>query len=229
MPLQGLRHRPPRRAKLGARRSRPHRRAARPTAPRRAPRHLGRPAGRHPFAQGSSKPQDRSAFVAGHVPRRFATRFPPASASACPAAISNWKSSASPFWSPNGWITRPPVGFRSRPPRSNAPSTWPDSPSSLRLDRIDRLNDGSLLVIDYKTGDVSPKSWDLPRPDDVQLPLYAGFALDPRKRSPGRPGLCQGPRRRPVFCRPRRRSGPPSSPASRATSSLVKNASPPSS
>jgi probable DNA repair protein len=50
---------------------------------------------------------------------------------------------------------------------------------SLRLDRIDRLNDGSLLVIDYKTGDVKPKSWDLPRPDDVQLPLYAGFALNP--------------------------------------------------
>jgi len=48
----------------------------------------------------------------------------------------------------------------------------------LRLDRIDRLNDGSLLVIDYKTGDVSHKSWELPRPDDVQLPLYAGLALD---------------------------------------------------
>jgi ATP-dependent helicase/DNAse subunit B len=48
----------------------------------------------------------------------------------------------------------------------------------LRLDRLDRLNDGSVLVIDYKSGNVSPKSWDLPRPDDVQLPLYAGFALD---------------------------------------------------
>jgi probable DNA repair protein len=48
----------------------------------------------------------------------------------------------------------------------------------LRLDRIDRLIDGSLLVIDYKSGIVSPKSWELPRPDDVQLPLYAGFALD---------------------------------------------------
>ena len=33
-------------------------------------------------------------------------------------------------------------------------------------------------MIDYKSGDVSPTSWDLPRPDDVQLPLYAGFALD---------------------------------------------------
>jgi RecB family exonuclease len=48
----------------------------------------------------------------------------------------------------------------------------------LRLDRIDRLNDGSQLVIDYKTGNVSPTCWELPRPDDVQLPLYAGFALE---------------------------------------------------
>jgi probable DNA repair protein len=55
----------------------------------------------------------------------------------------------------------------------------------LRLDRIDRLNDGTLLVIDYKTGDVSPWSWELPRPDDVQLPLYAGFALDREKEPLG--------------------------------------------
>jgi len=49
---------------------------------------------------------------------------------------------------------------------------------NLRLDRTDRLHDGTLLVIDYKTGDVSPKSWRLPRPDDVQLPLYAAFGLE---------------------------------------------------
>ena len=48
----------------------------------------------------------------------------------------------------------------------------------LRLDRVDRLNDGSLLVIDYKTGDIKPSVWDLPRPEDVQLPLYAQFGLD---------------------------------------------------
>lgn len=47
----------------------------------------------------------------------------------------------------------------------------------LRLDRIDRLNDGSLAVIDYKTGKVAAKAWDLPRPEDVQLPLYATYAL----------------------------------------------------
>jgi probable DNA repair protein len=47
----------------------------------------------------------------------------------------------------------------------------------VRIDRVDRLNDGKLLVIDYKSGNVNPNQWDLPRPDDVQLPLYAGFAL----------------------------------------------------
>ena len=56
---------------------------------------------------------------------------------------------------------------------------------SLRLDRIDRLNDDSLLVVDYKSGDVSPRSWDLPRPDDVQLPLYAGFAIDSEEKLGG--------------------------------------------
>jgi probable DNA repair protein len=55
----------------------------------------------------------------------------------------------------------------------------------LRLDRVDRLGDDSLLVIDYKTGNVSPRSWELPRPEDVQLPLYAGFALDKEKETLG--------------------------------------------
>ena len=52
-----------------------------------------------------------------------------------------------------------------------------------RLDRIDRLIDGSLLVIDYKSGNASPKLWEMPRPDDVQLPLYAGFGLDAELRA----------------------------------------------
>ena len=48
----------------------------------------------------------------------------------------------------------------------------------MRLDRIDRLTDGSLMVVDYKTGDVDAKAWELPRPEDVQLPLYACYGLD---------------------------------------------------
>jgi ATP-dependent helicase/DNAse subunit B len=48
---------------------------------------------------------------------------------------------------------------------------------NLRLDRLDRLRDETLLVVDYKSGNVSPSAWNLHRPEDVQLPLYAGFAL----------------------------------------------------
>jgi len=49
----------------------------------------------------------------------------------------------------------------------------------MKLDRIDRLKDDSLLIVDYKSGEVSPKSWDLPRPEDAQLPLYASFGVPP--------------------------------------------------
>jgi probable DNA repair protein len=43
-----------------------------------------------------------------------------------------------------------------------------------RIDRMDRLADGSHALIDYKTGNrVTPKDWQPPRPDDPQLPLYA--------------------------------------------------------
>lgn len=43
----------------------------------------------------------------------------------------------------------------------------------LRADRIDRLPDGSRLVIDYKTGRISPAAWSGDRPAEPQLPLYA--------------------------------------------------------
>ena len=43
----------------------------------------------------------------------------------------------------------------------------------LRPDRVDRLGDGSLAVIDYKTGaDAEPRAWTGERPRLPQLPLY---------------------------------------------------------
>lgn len=45
----------------------------------------------------------------------------------------------------------------------------------LRADRIDRVEGSGSLLIDYKSGDVSPKDWALPRPNEPQLPLYAVF------------------------------------------------------
>jgi ATP-dependent helicase/nuclease subunit B len=47
----------------------------------------------------------------------------------------------------------------------------------LRLDRIDELQNGGSLVVDYKSSEVGPKAWEGDRPDDVQLPLYATFAV----------------------------------------------------
>jgi ATP-dependent helicase/nuclease subunit B len=44
----------------------------------------------------------------------------------------------------------------------------------VRADRIDQVASGQLLI-DYKTGEVSTASWEGPRPEQPQLPLYAAF------------------------------------------------------
>lgn len=47
-------------------------------------------------------------------------------------------------------------------------------PLKLRIDRIDQLeHSGELILIDYKTGQPSTKSWQGSRMDEPQLPLYA--------------------------------------------------------
>ena len=46
----------------------------------------------------------------------------------------------------------------------------------VRVDRVD-LVEGGVVLVDYKTGaDVDPKQWAGPRPDDPQLPLYTLLA-----------------------------------------------------
>ncbi len=42
----------------------------------------------------------------------------------------------------------------------------------LRIDRLDRLADGSLAIIDYKSGRTQPRDWFGDRPDIVQLLVY---------------------------------------------------------
>lgn len=48
----------------------------------------------------------------------------------------------------------------------------------LKLDRVDELEDGKLVVIDYKTGSsISHNSWADDRISEPQLPIYAALAL----------------------------------------------------
>ena len=47
-----------------------------------------------------------------------------------------------------------------------------------RIDRVDQLDDGSVLIIDYKTGNTTVSRWWGDRPDEPQLPLYSMLTDD---------------------------------------------------
>lgn len=49
----------------------------------------------------------------------------------------------------------------------------------LKIDRIDRLEDDSLAIIDYKTGPIRVGDWLGERPEEPQLPLYVLSEMEP--------------------------------------------------
>lgn len=50
---------------------------------------------------------------------------------------------------------------------------------SVKMDRMDRLEDGTYALLDYKTGKISLKSWEGGRPDEPQLPFYWVMSDEP--------------------------------------------------
>ncbi len=122
---------------------------------------------------------DREVWVAGHVARAFESQLHPSLRDRMPARYLELEQVRLTRLV-SAWLEfeAARVPFDVLETESKRPVSLAGLDFDLRLDRLDRLIDGSVLVIDYKSGDVTPKAWDLPRPEDVQLPLYAGFALD---------------------------------------------------
>jgi len=42
----------------------------------------------------------------------------------------------------------------------------------IRADRVDQVDGGRQIILDYKTGQLKSKAWEGERPDEPQLPLY---------------------------------------------------------
>jgi probable DNA repair protein len=147
----------------------------------------GPPEGIRTYAELQNlKEEDRSTFVAAHVRRALQQELRPHLRQRMPRRYLELEEQRL-IRLVTEWLTYEAtrVGFEVAETEAKRTVHIAGLTLDLRLDRIDRLNDGSLLVIDYKSGDVSPKSWELPRPNDVQLPLYAAFALESEERLGG--------------------------------------------
>ena len=136
------------------------------------------PAGIRTFNQLQNLGADLRAFVESHVRRVLEEDMPEAARDQMPPRYLELEQQRLTSLVTE-WLEyeRARVPFDVEATEGDSTTTIAGLTLKLRLDRIDKLNDGSMLVIDYKSGNVSPKSWELPRPDDIQLPLYATCAL----------------------------------------------------
>jgi ATP-dependent helicase/nuclease subunit B len=74
------------------------------------------------------------------------------------------------------WLTyeegRAPFTFKDG--EKKFPASVGELKLQVRVDRVDEVEGGGHVVLDYKTGEVKQGVWEGPRPDEPQLPLYAG-------------------------------------------------------
>jgi ATP-dependent helicase/nuclease subunit B len=74
-------------------------------------------------------------------------------------------------------IERQRTPFVVRPGETPARPAIAGLVTEVRMDRVDELGDGTLAVIDYKTGIANVNDWFGARPAEPQLPLYALFGV----------------------------------------------------
>ncbi|MDV7395176.1 PD-(D/E)XK nuclease family protein, partial [Arthrospira platensis SPKY1] len=76
-----------------------------------------------------------------------------------------------------GWLAMErerPHGFRVVATELHQHLDWGGLPIQVQIDRIDQLDDGQCLIIDYKTGaSVDTRNWLTEHLTEPQLPLYA--------------------------------------------------------
>ncbi len=69
--------------------------------------------------------------------------------------------------------------FRAVEPEQEYPVLLGGIEVRIKIDRIDTLEDGRKLLIDYKTGKVEARQWFGERPEEPQLPLYSAALTEP--------------------------------------------------
>ena len=74
-----------------------------------------------------------------------------------------------------GWLEQEKLrpGFTVHATEQSLETDIEGLPLTLRLDRLDLLDNGQWLIIDYKTGNPHLKSLGSERPEEPQLPIYA--------------------------------------------------------
>jgi ATP-dependent helicase/nuclease subunit B len=73
------------------------------------------------------------------------------------------------------WLTieKKRSGFKIRELENRHSINFQSLNLNMRIDRVDELADGKLVIIDYKTGQLNMGKWQGDRTDEPQLPLYA--------------------------------------------------------